>query len=127
MNNPASYAIEVSVQTRYLEDESAPERDYYVFAYTVRLQNTGTIAARLVSRHWIITDGNGEVEEIRGEGVIGQQPLLKPGEGFEYSSGAVLKTDVGSMRGSYRMQAEDGNGFEADIPAFTLSIPRVLH
>ncbi len=127
MNNPASYAIEVSVQTRYLEDESAPERDYYVFAYTVRLQNTGSIAARLVSRHWIITDGNGQVEEIRGEGVIGQQPLLKPGEGFEYSSGAVLKTDVGSMRGSYRMQAEDGNGFDTAIPAFTLSIPRVLH
>ena len=127
MNNPASYAIEVSVQSRYLEDESAPDRDYYVFAYTVRLQNTGSVGARLVSRHWVITDGNGEVEEIRGEGVIGQQPLLKPGESFEYSSGAVLKTDVGSMRGSYRMEADDGNGFDADIPAFTLSIPRVLH
>jgi ApaG protein len=127
MSMPTSYAIEISVSTRYLEDQSAPERQHYVFAYTITVHNAGTVGARLLSRHWVITDGNGKVEEVRGEGVVGQQPWLEPGEDFEYSSGAVLETDVGSMRGSYRMQAVDGTGFEAEIPAFTLSVPRVLH
>jgi ApaG protein len=120
-------AIEVTVQSRFLEDQSEPERDHYVFSYTVRVRNAGSVAARLLERHWIVTDGNGDVEEVRGEGVVGQQPRIEPGERFEYTSGAVLKTDVGSMRGSYRMQADDGTGFDAEIPAFTLSVPRVLH
>jgi ApaG protein len=127
MNNPASYAVEVSVNCRYLEDQSAPERQHYVFAYTITLRNAGTVGARLLTRHWVITDGNGKVEEVNGDGVVGQQPWLNPGDDFEYSSGAVLETDVGSMRGSYRMQADDGTGFDAEIPAFTLSIPRILH
>jgi ApaG protein len=127
MSDESNYAIEVSVRTRYLEDQSAPERQHYVFAYTVTLRNAGTVGARLLSRHWVITDGNGRVEEVRGDGVIGQQPWLEPGEDFEYSSGAVLETDVGCMRGSYRMQAGDGTGFDAEIPAFPLSVPRILH
>ena len=127
MSDQSNYAIEVSVQARYLEDQSAPERQHYVFAYTVTLRNAGSVGARLLSRHWVITDGNGKVEEVRGDGVIGQQPWLEPGEDFEYSSGAVLETDVGCMRGSYRMQAGDGTGFDAEIPAFTLSVPRILH
>jgi ApaG protein len=127
MSDPTEHAIEIIVSTRYLEDQSAPERQHYVFAYTVTLRNAGTVGARLLSRHWVITDGNGKVEEVRGEGVIGQQPWLDPGEDFEYSSGAVLETDVGCMRGSYQMQTRDGTGFDAEIPAFTLSVPRVLH
>jgi ApaG protein len=127
MTTPSKHAVEVSVSCRYLEDQSAPERQHYVFAYTITLRNAGSVGARLLTRHWIITDGNGKVEEVSGEGVVGQQPWLNPGEDFEYSSGAVLETDVGSMRGSYRMQADDGTGFEAEIPAFTLSVPRILH
>lgn len=127
MTTPSKHAVEVSVRCRYLEDQSAPERQHYVFAYTITLRNAGTVGARLLTRHWIITDGNGKVEEVSGEGVVGQQPWLNPGEDFEYSSGAVLETDVGSMRGSYQMQADDGTGFEAEIPAFTLSVPRILH
>jgi ApaG protein len=127
MKTSADHTIEVSVSSSYLEEQSEPERQQYVFAYTVTLRNSGSIGARLLSRHWIITDGNGKVEEVTGDGVIGQQPWLDPGEGFEYSSGAVIATDVGSMVGSYRMLAEDGTQFDAQIPAFTLAVPRVLH
>lgn len=121
------YSIKVAAQSFYLEEQSDPEQDRYVFAYTVVIQNQGSIAAKLLSRHWIITDANGKVEEVRGEGVVGEQPYLQPGEGFRYTSGAILDTSVGSMRGSYQMLADDGMTFNADIPPFVLSIPRTLH
>lgn len=121
------YNIKVAAQAFYLEEQSDPEQDRYVFAYTVVIQNQGSIAARLLSRHWIITDANGKVEEVRGEGVVGEQPHLQPGAGFRYTSGAILDTSVGSMRGSYQMLADDGMTFNADIPPFVLSIPRTLH
>jgi ApaG protein len=98
-----------------------------VFAYVITIRNDGTIPAKLLSRHWIIMDANGEFEEVQGEGVVGEKPYLRPGEGFQYTSGAVLKTSVGSMRGSYQMLADDGVEFEASIPAFTLAVPRTLH
>ena len=121
------YHITVAAQAFFLEEQSNPERDRYVFAYTVLVQNQGNIAAKLLSRHWIITDANGKVEEVRGEGVVGEQPYLRPGEGFQYTSGAILETAVGSMKGSYQMLADDGVTFDADIPPFVLSIPRTLH
>jgi ApaG protein len=121
------YAIEIAVATRFLDEQSAPEADRYVFAYTIRIANVGSVAARLLSRHWIITDGNGRIQEVRGEGVVGEQPWLQPGQDFEYTSGAVLETPVGTMRGSYQMLANDGHRFEAPIPQFTLSIPRTVH
>ncbi|GAB2495448.1 Co2+/Mg2+ efflux protein ApaG [Arenimonas alkanexedens] len=126
MESP-QHAIEVIVATRFLEDQSIPEDDRYVFAYTIRIVNLGEVPARLLSRHWIITDANGKVQEVRGEGVVGEQPWLRPGEHFEYTSGAVLETSLGTMRGSYQMLADDGTGFDALIDAFTLSIPRTLH
>ena len=121
------YNSTVAAQAIFLEEQSNPERDRYVFAYTVRVQNQGNIAAKLLSRHWIITDANGKVEEVRGEGVVGEQPYLQPGEGFQYTSGAILETAVGSMKGSYQMLADDGVTFDAEIPPFVLSIPRTLH
>ena len=123
----SSYVIDVAVQTHYLEDQSAPDDDRFVFAYSIRIENAGRIAARLISRHWIITDANGKVEEVRGDGVVGEQPLLRPGEHFDYTSGAVLQTSVGTMRGSYLMVADDGHRFQATIAQFTLSIPRTVH
>lgn len=121
------YHVTVAAQAFFLEEQSNPDRDRYVFAYTVQVQNQGNIAAKLLSRHWVITDANGKVEEIRGEGVVGEQPYLRPGEGFQYTSGAILETAVGSMRGSYQMLADDGVTFDAEIPSFVLSIPRTLH
>lgn len=120
---------EISVATRvaFLPDQSDEERGRYVFAYTISITNTGTVTARLLSRHWIITDANGEVQEVKGDGVIGEQPLLKPKESFEYTSGTAIATPVGTMRGSYQMLAEDGVRFDAPIPEFTLSMPRILH
>jgi ApaG protein len=127
MPDPAKYAINVAATASYVADQSDPSRSQYVFAYTIRVTNAGTVAAQLVSRHWIITDSDHHVQEVKGAGVVGQQPLLKPGESFEYTSGANLKTPVGTMRGSYQMIAEDGHAFDAEIPLFTLSVPRVLH
>jgi len=121
------YAISVAVQTRFLQDESAPDKDRYAFAYTIRIANTGSVPARLISRHWIITDANGKVQEVRGEGVVGEQPWLRPGDDYQYTSGAVLETAVGTMRGSYQMLADDGRRFDAPIAQFTLSIPRTVH
>ena len=121
------YHITVDAQAFFLEEQSNPERDRYVFAYTVLVQNQGNIAAKLLNRHRIITDANGKVEEVRGEGVVGEQPYLRPGEGFQYTSGTILETAVGSMKGSYQMLADDGVTFDADIPSFVLSIPRTLH
>lgn len=119
--------IKVDVQTQYLEDQSSPELSRYVFAYTITISNTGTIATKLLSRHWIITDANGKEQEVKGEGVVGEQPYIKPGEGFQYTSGTMIETPVGSMRGSYQMTTDDGENFDANIPAFTLSLPHTLH
>jgi ApaG protein len=123
----AAYELSVSVQTQYLENQSDPDRALYVFAYAVTIKNTGQIAAQVISRHWVITDANSGVEEVRGLGVVGHQPLLQPGEQFEYTSGTSLKTPQGSMRGEYFCVAEDGEQFEAKIPEFVLSLPRTLH
>jgi len=121
------YNVKVAAQSFYLEERSVPELGRYVFAYTITIRNEGALPARLLSRHWIITDSNGKVEQVRGEGVVGEQPYLRPGEGFQYTSGTMIATPVGSMQGSYRMVADDGVAFEAPIPAFTLSAPRMLH
>lgn len=121
------YKIKVLVEPFYIEDQSVPEENRYVFAYTVNIQNTGRVAAKLISRHWIITDANGKIQEVKGQGVVGEQPYLRPGEAFQYTSGAVLDTSVGTMRGSYQMVSDDGLQFDAEIPAFTLSVPRTLH
>ncbi|MBL8259868.1 MAG: Co2+/Mg2+ efflux protein ApaG [Candidatus Competibacteraceae bacterium] len=125
--NKTDYNIKVAAQAFYLEEQSDPAHDRYVFAYTITIQNHGNIPAKLLTRHWIITDSNGKIEEVRGEGVVGEQPYLRPGEGFQYTSGAILETSVGSMKGSYQMLADDGITFDATIPAFVLSIPRTLH
>jgi len=125
MNQPPN--IQVSVATRFLDEHSTPSDGRFAFAYTITIKNQGKIAAQLISRHWIITHGSGKVEEVRGDGVVGEQPHLGPGEAFEYTSGAVLDTAVGTMQGSYQMLTEDGNAFDAIIPRFTLSVPRTLH
>ncbi len=122
-----SQQINVDVDTLYIESESSPVNSQYVFAYTITITNTGTEAAKLLTRHWVITDANGHIEEVRGDGVVGEQPHLKPGEGFQYTSGAVLKTPVGTMSGSYQMVTDSGNNFDAEIPEFILSSPRTLH
>jgi ApaG protein len=121
------YQINVSVDTSYLSEQSDPSADRYVFAYTITISNHGTVAAQLISRHWIITDAHEATQEVKGLGVVGEQPLLRPGESFEYTSGTALATPVGTMHGSYQMVAEDGNKFDAEIPRFTLAMPRVLH
>lgn len=127
MSGKSPYNIAVAVQTRFLDDQSEPADNRYVFAYTIRIANLGEVPARLISRHWVITDANGQVQEVRGEGVVGEQPWLRPGEDFHYTSGAVLETSVGVMQGSYQMLADDGQKFDAPIPQFTLSIPRTVH
>ena len=127
MAESKKYQIAASAFPQYIADQSDPASERYIFAYTITIENTGTVPAQLISRHWVITDGNSRVQEVRGLGVVGQQPLLKPGETFEYTSGCQLDTPVGTMRGTYQMTAEDGTQFEAVIAEFTLSIPRVLH
>jgi ApaG protein len=119
----------ISVQTKvvFVPDQSDADKKRYVFAYTITITNTGSIGAQLISRHWIITDAEGQVQEVKGEGVIGEQPRLKPGQSFEYTSGTAIATPVGTMRGSYQMVAEDGSHFDAPIPEFTLAMPRTLH
>jgi ApaG protein len=121
------HKINIQVETSYLDDQSEPGEQRYVFAYTITIRNEGEMPAKLLARHWIITDANGHVEEVRGDGVVGEQPYLKPGQGFRYSSGAVLETPVGTMQGSYQMEAEDGAKFDAPIPAFRLAMPGMLH
>ena len=127
MSIETPYAIGIDIATQYLDEESAPDQSRYVFAYTIRIENRGSQPARLLNRHWVVTDEDGQVEEVHGEGVVGEQPRLRPGEDFEYSSGVVLPTSLGTMQGSYELQADDGTVFKADIPAFTLSTPRTLH
>ena len=119
--------IRVQVATRYIDEQSRPDAGRYVFAYTITITNDGDVAARLISRHWIITDANGKIQEVNGDGVVGEQPHLNPGEQFRYSSGAVLETPVGSMQGLYRMEAEDGLYFDAPIAPFTLAVPGLLN
>jgi ApaG protein len=119
--------IRVQVLTDYVDEQSEPDADRYVFAYTITIANNGNVAAKLLSRHWIITDANGKVQEVTGDGVVGEQPHLRPGEEFRYSSGAVLETPVGAMQGLYRMEADDGVFFDAPIAPFTLAVPGVLH
>ena len=121
------YDIAVATRTMFIPDQSDVENGRYVFAYTITITNTGTVPAQLVSRHWVITDSNNQVQEVRGQGVVGEQPLLRPHESFQYTSGTAIATPVGTMRGSYQMVAEDGVQFDAAIPEFTLSMPRVLH
>lgn len=127
MNIDPRYNIKVSVRSAYLDEQSDPQDNRYVFAYTVTIENDGEVPAKLLSRHWVITDSDNQIQEVRGEGVVGEQPHLSPGERFEYTSGTVIGTPVGTMSGSYRMVADDGTTFEAEIPRFTLSIPRTLH
>ena len=119
--------IRVDVETRYIEDQSNPEQNFYVFAYTITIQNKGQQSAQLLTRHWVITDSNQKVQEVRGDGVVGEQPLLKPGEQFVYTSGTMLETAVGTMKGSYQMLADDGSQFDATVDEFVLSTPRILH
>ncbi len=119
--------ISVKTRTVYIADQSDPANDRYVFAYTITITNTGSAAAQLISRHWVITDATDKVQEVRGKGVVGEQPHLRPGESFEYTSGSAIATPVGTMRGSYQMVADDGAKFDVVIPEFTLSMPRVLH
>ena len=121
------YAFDIEITTRFLDEQSRPGEERYVFAYTISIRNAGDVPARLLDRHWIITDANGRIEEVRGDGVVGEQPWLRPGEHFEYTSGTVLETSVGTMQGNYGMLADDGTRFEAPIPAFTLAVPRTLH
>lgn len=121
------FEMSVAVQTQYMADQSDPENQAFVFAYTVRITNTGERPAQLISRHWVIVDGNNERQDVRGLGVVGQQPLLAPGEVFEYSSGCPLKTPVGSMRGTYLCVGEDGVPFDAPVAEFVLAMPRTLH
>ncbi len=123
----SNYQIDIAVETNYIEQQSAPDEDRYVFAYTITIENTGDIPAQLISRHWIITDAAEHVQEVRGDGVIGEQPNLAPGESFRYTSAAVIETPVGTMHGSYQMVAKDGTEFDAPIAAFRLSIPNMLH
>jgi len=127
MADPKQYDIKVSANAFYLPDQSDEENDQFVFAYTIKITNVGTSAAKLISRHWIITDSDGKVQEVRGVGVVGEQPELKPGESFGYTSGSSLETSVGTMRGTYQMQAADGTRFDAIVAEFTLSVPRILH
>lgn len=119
--------INVNVETRYLEEQSNPDNHYYVFAYTITIQNLGKQQAKLLTRHWVITDSNHKVQEVRGDGVVGEQPVLDPGEQFVYTSGTMIETSVGTMKGSYQMRAQDGSLFDAIIDEFVLSTPRVLH
>lgn len=119
--------IGIDVKTSYQKEESSPEQGNYVFSYTITITNDGEIGARLISRHWIITDADGRVQEVKGQGVVGQQPHLTPGESYTYTSGTMMETEVGFMQGSYQMRDEEGTMFDATIPTFRLVVPGVLH
>lgn len=127
MEKDISDGIKVEVDTLYVESESDPDSDQYVFAYTITIQNVGDVAARLLTRHWVIRDANGKTQEVHGDGVVGEQPHLKPGEGFQYTSGTRLETSMGTMAGTYLMVTDDGNEFKAPIAEFLLSTPHTLH
>jgi len=124
---PASHQIGVDVESEFIPGQSSPGEKRFVFAYTITISNRGSVPARLITRHWLITDGNGEIQEVRGDGVVGEQPHLKPGQSFQYTSGTIIKTPVGSMQGSYQMVADDGKKFEAEIAPFSLAVPGLVH
>jgi len=124
--DPSAHKIRVDVETGYRDDQSDPLQDRYFFSYTITIRNEGKVPARLLTRHWLITDANGKVQEVRGEGVVGEQPYLKPGQGFRYSSAAVIETPVGAMQGSYQMIGDDGTQFDAPIAPFRLAMPGIL-
>jgi len=126
MNN-REYSIEIMVETNYIQEQSIPEQNRYVFSYTITITNTGQIPAKLLRRHWIITDANNKIQEVHGDGVIGEQPHLEPGQSFRYTSGTMLETPVGCMEGTYDMLADDEIEFDATIPVFSLSTPHTLH
>ncbi len=127
MSEKQKHNIQIQVETAYIQEQSIPEENRYVFAYTITIKNEGGISARLMNRHWIITDANNKVQEVRGEGVVGEQPNLTPGDIFQYTSAAMIETPVGCMQGSYQMITENGVEFDAEIPAFNLSTPHILH
>jgi ApaG protein len=127
MSESARHRIRVDVSTNYIDDQSKPDESRYFFSYTITIRNEGDVPARLLTRHWVITDANGKVQEVRGEGVVGEQPYLRPGQGFRYSSGAVIETPVGAMQGTYQMLGDDGAQFDAPIEPFTLAMPGMLH
>ena len=127
MTFESDHNIHIDVETDYIPEQSLPEANRYVFTYTITIRNDGKVPARLIARHWVINHANGKVEEVRGEGVIGEQPYMRPGEGFRYTSGTVLETPYGDMTGSYQMLADDGAEFDAEIPAFSLTTPNTLH
>jgi len=127
MNGDISDGIRIEVETLYVESESDPAANRFVFAYTVTIRNEGAVPARLMTRHWVIRDDNGRVQEVRGDGVVGEQPHLKPGEGFQYTSGTLLETATGTMGGSYVMVTDEGTEFRAPIDEFLLAAPRTLH
>ena len=127
MDNSTDTHIDVDVITHYIPEQSSPDEDRFVFAYTITIRNTGNQSAKLLTRHWIISDANGKVQEVHGEGVVGEQPYLQPGESFQYTSGTVIETPVGSMEGTYQMVTDEGEAFNAIIPVFTLSYPNALH
>ena len=121
------YRIDISIKTEYIELQSIPNENRFVFSYTINIKNSGKIPAKLISRHWIITDANGKIEEVKGLGVIGEQPRLLHNESFEYTSGTILNTPVGTMHGKYSMIADNGYEFDAQIPLFSLSVPKILN
>jgi len=127
MENNSTFKVLIVAKVKYLAEQSDEADNRFVFSYTITLTNNGNSTVQLLSRHWIITDGNNQIQEVRGQGVVGEQPVIKPGQSFGYTSGTVLSTPVGTMTGSYQMVAEDGTKFEAPIPQFVLSVPRVLH
>lgn len=127
MDNSTDTHIDVDVITHYIPEQSSPDEDRFVFAYTITIRNTGNQPAKLLTRHWIISDANGKVQEVHGEGVVGEQPYLQPGESFQYTSGTIIETPVGSMEGTYQMVTDEGEAFNAIIPVFTLSYPNALH
>jgi len=127
MQQDPNKTFSIDIQTNFVAHQSIPEENQYIFTYTITIKNTGDVAARLISRHWLITDANGKTQEVHGEGVVGKQPFLRPGEHFTYTSGASLETPVGSMRGSYQMRAENGEFFDCPIPVFTLVKPNSLN
>jgi ApaG protein len=127
MPDTKKYRIDIQPVAQFIPDQSDPDENRYLFVYTITITNNGEVPAQLVSRHWIITDAHEEIQEVRGLGVVGKQPLLKPGESFQYTSGSSLTTPVGTMKGTYQMVADDGTHFDAEIPEFTLAMPRVLH
>lgn len=127
MTPEPNHNIHIDIETDYIPEQSEPEANRYVFAYTITIRNDGNVPARLMTRHWVINHANGKVEEVRGEGVIGEQPYMRPGEGFRYTSGTILETPYGDMGGSYQMLADDGVEFDAEIPTFSLTTPNTLH